>query len=157
MNKFLSYLFIISCGIQTSACSSPPPDPQAELHPAYTIIDQGVHSGLTLSKQLVIGNPADWQELWGVHQSNRRPTRPLPPIDFSKDMIIAVFLGEQPTGGHRVMIRGLEKTPGSLQVSISIDAPDKDALVTMALTQPYVIIRTLRTNLPVQFGLVTAN
>ncbi len=157
MKLFYSLLMLTWFGLQTSACSSPPPDPQLELHPAYTIVDQGTQSGLTLTKQLLIGNAADWQELWGVHQSNRRPPRLLPPIDFSKDMLIAVFLGEQPTGGHRVTIHDLVKTPTHLQVNIKIAAPDKDAMVTMALTQPYVIIKTLRTNLPVQFELYTAD
>jgi hypothetical protein len=91
-----------------------------------------------------------------VHQSNRRPLLPLPPIDFSKEMIIAVFLGEQPTGGHRITIHDLEKTPARLQVNVQIDAADKDAVVTMALTQPFIIIKTARTTLPVEFGLYTA-
>jgi len=157
MKQPYHYLLLSWLGLLSSACGSPPPDPQAELHPAYTILDQGARSGLTLSKQLVIGNAAQWQELWGVHQSNHRPARPLPPIDFSKEMIIAIFLGEQPTGGHQITIHDLQKTPARLQVNVSIDAPDKDAVVTMALTQPFIIIKTARTTLPVEFGVYTTN
>ena len=150
-------LFIIWFGLLMSACSSEPPDPAAELHPAYSVVEQGTLSGLTLPKQLVISTMAEWQELWGVHQATRRPALPLPFIDFSTDMVIAVFLGEQPTGGHRIRIHDLVRTPTHLRVHVKIDMPDKDAVVTMALTQPYVIIKTARTRLPVEFGLDTAN
>lgn len=129
------------------ACSVPPmPDPLLEKFPPFSVIDQGTHSGMTLSKQLVITHAADWQELWRIHSN-----KPQPQIDFTTDMVIAVFLGERPTGGYQVAVQSLEKTGKHLLVKLHIDALAHGAITTMALTQPYVIIKTARSPLPVNF------
>lgn len=139
-------LFVIS--LSSCASTPPPPDPALEKHPPFTVIDQGSHSGLTLAKHLVIYSADDWQELWQVHTN-----KPLPKIDFSKDMVIAVFLGEYPTGGYIVGIHELEKSATALQVSLNIQSPTPGSVLTMELSQPFVIIKTGRNTLPINFTL----
>ncbi|MBI3560992.1 MAG: protease complex subunit PrcB family protein [Gammaproteobacteria bacterium] len=148
MRKLISILLI---GLIATACTTPPPPPESETQPSFTVIDQGVRSGLTIPKHLVINTNQDWQELWNVHQSFRRRTPPAPPIDFTKEMIIAVFAGERPTGGHSVKVQSLQITPSWLLVNLHMDTPPQDTITTMQLTQPYVIIKTAKTPLRVEF------
>lgn len=53
-------------------------------------------------------------------------------IDFDKQAVIAAFAGTKNTGGYSVEI----KNSGE-KISISVNAPPPDAMVTEALTMPY--------------------
>lgn len=55
-------------------------------------------------------------------------------IDFSKQAVIAAFAGTKNTGGYSVEI----KKAGE-KISISVNSPPPDAIVTEALTMPYKI------------------
>lgn len=62
----------------------------------------------------------------------------LPPaseIDFAKQAVIAAFAGTKNTGGYSVEI----KKSGE-KISISVNSPPPDAMVTEALTMPYKIV-----------------
>lgn len=144
----LILFFLVAITLLSCATPPPPPDPELEKHPPFTVIDQGTQSGLTLAKHLVITSAEDWQELWHVHSN-----KPVPKIDFTKEMVIAVFLGEYPTGGYQVEVHSLEKTTTALQVVLTIHSPAADAARSMALSQPFVMIKTARISLPVQFSL----
>lgn len=56
-------------------------------------------------------------------------------VDFEKNMVIAAFAGTKRTGGFSVEIN----KKGN-ELSILLDAPSKDAMVTQALTQPFAIV-----------------
>ncbi len=104
-------------------------------------IEKGFHSGIRESLQTVARNQTEWQALWQNHaaiQSNQ----PSPPaIDFSHQMVVAVFMGDKPTGGYEISIISAEQTNGALIVSYSEKEPRPSAITTQAFTQPFHIVR----------------
>jgi hypothetical protein len=133
-----------------SACTTQPvaevvPDSKA----SFTIIEHGNHSGLTLAKQLVISDAATWASLYTIHKPAARS--PPPAINFATEMVIALFIGEQYTGGYAVTIPALERLPDKLLVHFVITTPKPGQPTSMALTQPFVIIKTPRVQLPIVF------
>jgi hypothetical protein len=64
----------------------------------------------------------------------------LPPVDFEKEMVLAVFAGKKPTGGHaikieRVAVKGPDANP-TVCVLYRQTAPAPDVPVAQAITYP---------------------
>ena len=57
-------------------------------------------------------------------------------------MVIAVFAGQQPSGGYAVGISHLKRMDNNLYVSVTFKEPGRNETVSLALTQPYIFIAT---------------
>jgi hypothetical protein len=67
---------------------------------------KGSLSGITRPAQIVIRNAETWAKLWNLAIVPYSPTlRTLPPVDFSKEIVVGVFLGEKPDPGYTIEIR----------------------------------------------------
>ncbi len=115
----------------------------------FTVIEQGGHSGLTLAKQLIITDTPAWESLYAIHKPAER-SRP-PAINFNNEVVIAIFIGEHYTGGYAVTISSLERQPDKLLVHFFITTPKPGQITSMALTQPFTIIKTAQVQLPIVF------
>jgi len=106
-------------------------------------VDRGVFSGMTHAVEWVIRDEEGWVALWKEHTSIIFPAPPLPAIDFNREMVIAVFAGEQPTGGYVVTVtevKQLEEGRG-LKVYYTVEAPGSECFVEQIFTQPFHIIK----------------
>ena len=142
---FLS--FLIPLGVLSIA-----PVAAAERIPFVTI-DQGFRSGTRERKFLVVKNETDWKTLWQTHVQPNVPAKELPRVDFDKEMIVAVFLGEKPTGGYKVEITAMEEDQGKgqLRVVTREGKPPVGSIATQALTQPYHVVRVKKSDLTTTF------
>ncbi len=71
-------------------------------------------------------------------------------VDFRERIVVAVFMGFRPTGGHEVDIREIEERDGKLYVHAIFRSPDDNCMVTQQITYPYQIVSIPQTNLPVE-------
>ncbi len=71
--------------------------------------------------------------------------------DFEKNMVIAVFQGEQPTGGFEIKVNKIVETKENLNVYVKEIVPDPSDIVTQALSSPYHIIKLERIEKKVEF------
>ncbi len=62
-------------------------------------------------------------------------------IDFDTEAVVAVRLGERPTGGYRIAVDGASRVDGEIVISASEVAPDPGDMVTQAITYPYTVLR----------------
>lgn len=117
----------------------------------FETIDQGVDSGYREPGAHVVRTDVEWQQAWDRHTAlvSPKPARPL--INFGADLVIAVFLGERPTGGFTVTVTAITKRPDALHVLVEETVPSPDTMVTQALTVPYHFVRLKRTDLPIKF------
>jgi protease stability complex PrcB-like protein len=74
-----------------------------------------------------------------------------PPVDFSRDMVVALFMGERPTGGFAIEVTRIERTDSGLSVHYRTTRPDPAAMQPQALTQPFHLIALPRSDDPVTF------
>ncbi|MDZ8069880.1 MAG: protease complex subunit PrcB family protein [Nostoc sp. DedQUE08] len=111
----------------------------------FTTIARGSDSGYQSASQMVIDNSERWIDLWQQHTSNAEPPPPVPQVDFTRYSVVAVFAGEQPTGGYSVEILSVEtsgsQTQEQLAITVQHRQPSAGDFVTEALTYPYHIIR----------------
>jgi hypothetical protein len=61
----------------------------------------------------------------------------MPAIDFSREMVVAVFLGSRPTAGYGVEIVSAVGNSGTLVVAYVEAAPSRDAVAAQIPTAPY--------------------
>lgn len=139
--------FLLSLGVLSIT-----PAGAAERLPFITI-DQGSRSGVRERKFLVIKNEAEWKTLWQTHVQPEVPAKELPQVDFEREMVVAVFLGEKPTGGYKLGITAIEEDRGKGQLRIVLreSKPPVGSIAIQALTQPYHIVRVKKTDLPATF------
>jgi len=123
----------------------------------FETVDQGVQSGVLAEGGRIVRDPVAWEALWAEHVAGRVPAPPLPPVDFSREMVLAYFLGEKPTSGYAVEIREIAVSEGRVLVHVAVTTPPPGAPVLQVLTQPFHIVRAPRSELPVEFIPVEAD
>jgi len=107
--------------------------------PLHTIA-KGIRSGIREPSQIAIRNQTEWQQLWRQHSSASTAPASLPTVDFDRELVAAVFLGEKPTGGYGVEISSAEVADSSLTIFVKETSSKPGAIVTQAINQPFHIV-----------------
>ncbi|MFA5140809.1 MAG: protease complex subunit PrcB family protein [Elusimicrobiota bacterium] len=99
----------------------------------------GPLSGVRETRAVVVTDPAAWQRLWKEHAKPFGDSQPVPEVDFKKEMVVAVFLGERPTGGYSVAVEFLPSPAarGELLVRYKENKPSGGAELPSVMTQPF--------------------
>lgn len=84
-------------------------------------------------QQVVVRNPAEWQQLWSQHQPGSAP----PPVNFACHNVYAVFMGSRPTGGFEVHPSLRLHSNLLPELCYSTISPGEKCIVTMAATAPF--------------------
>ncbi|MEO5742210.1 MAG: protease complex subunit PrcB family protein, partial [Vicinamibacterales bacterium] len=80
--------------------------------PSFRTIAKGDMSGQQEAKQVTVRTAAEWKALWKDHN----PTEKMPNVDFSRDMVVGIFLGTKPSAGNEVEIVGVRTQEKDLVV-----------------------------------------
>ncbi|MFP4206183.1 MAG: protease complex subunit PrcB family protein [Spirochaetaceae bacterium] len=128
-------------------------EPRGEPVPMeFRIVSRGTNAAQKEPLVARADTQAELRELWDRVARTRVPEPDPPEVDFEQQTLIAVFLGERSTGGYSVEIDTVCRTPeaGSESSAAASEAvlhlcyteyqPAEDAMVTMALTSPYVVV-----------------
>jgi hypothetical protein len=102
----------------------------------FTSVAKGDLSGQQIAKQITIRTPAEWKALWNDHS----PTEKMPVIDFTKSMVVGIFLGSKPSAGYEVEIVGVRAQEKDLVVEYVQKQPGRGTLAAQILTEPYHIV-----------------
>jgi len=132
-SRFLLFSGISLCAVAAMAAGA-----------SFSTIEKGSASGITTPTTLAVKSQEDWHRVWARHAWVRTPTPGPPQIDFSKEMVIAVFAGERTTGGFTVEITAIEDSPGAVRVTYRETGPPADSFLTQTITQPYHLVTTPR-------------
>lgn len=117
-----------------------------------TTIGKGADSAVESARQVTARTPAEWATLWQAHAGER----PLPHIDFARDMVVGVFMGTRPTAGFAVEIIGTRQEHGSLVVEYRETRPGRDTITAQILTSPYHLVTIPRFDGDVKFEKLTS-
>lgn len=127
------------CGQPNSALAMPD-DTRASITDS-TLIAEGTRSAIEAPRQTIIKDKAAFAALWAEHSAHENPAPTMPRVNFAADTLVAVFAGNQPTGGHAIALAGLDKTHGGWELRLSLISPGPDCMTTQAMTQPWMMIR----------------
>ena len=101
--------------------------------PAVRTVGKGPVSAIEQPRQVTVRSAAEWEALWKENGANA----PLPAVDFSREMVVAVLLGRRPTAGYGVEIVRIVGNGGALVVEYVETAPSRDTITAQILTSPY--------------------
>ncbi len=99
-------------------------------------IAKGDQSNVDDAKQVLVRTEAEWTRLWNQHA----PDHPKPAVDFSKEMVVAVFMGSRPNAGFSTTITSAMAANGALIVRYKETAPAAGAVAAQILTFPFHIV-----------------
>lgn len=116
----------------------------------------GTNSAIDYFRTAVITSEGDWRALWREHTANRHPAPAAPPIDFRRQMVVGVFLGQRPSGGYQVEIAEIKTLPDQIAVEYREVRPNPHAGVSLAVTQPFVLRAIEASSLPIHFHQLNA-
>jgi hypothetical protein len=99
-------------------------------------LDKGDQSNVDDAKQVVVRTDAEWAKLWNQHS----PDHQRPPVDFSRQMVIGVFMGSRPTAGFSVDIISTIQANGVLTVRYREVLPPRNAVTAQVITSPFDLV-----------------
>ncbi len=117
-----------------------------------TVVKVGMSSHRE-KQNYVITNAADWANLWNRAFEASSTIPPLPEIDFTERMVIAVFRGTTPDPCHDVKFTKLIETEGALKVHAREKLPGRRCGCVAAIGAPFHIIEIPKTSKAVVFKL----
>ena len=113
----------------------------------FTNVAAGADSAIEDHQEVVVRSAADWKTLWKKHA----PDRSMPAVDFTKSMVVGVFLGFRNSAGYRVTITGVDREGDDVVVTWREEAPGPKEIVAQMLTFPYHLVRIDRAPGTVKF------
>ncbi|MEQ1820957.1 MAG: protease complex subunit PrcB family protein [Fimbriimonadaceae bacterium] len=120
----------------TRPSSTVPLVPQVQTCP-WTTLQSDITGGGARAFEQLISSERELGEYW------KRTFGEVPPpttVDFSREMIIVIHLGNQPSNGYAVLVEQVRMVSNGIVVSYIKQAPSKNQRVKKAATSPYVII-----------------
>lgn len=102
---------------------------------AFTSVAQGTSSQIDEPRKVVVRTADEFQAVWKTHSS-----APLPKVDFSKSIVVGVFLGMRPTAGYTVAILAARRTDKGAVIEFVEGVPDKTQMAAQMLTSPFHLV-----------------
>lgn len=107
---------------------------------AFTTVARGTDSQITETREAIVRSTDEWRALWSAHSSGRTPS-----VDFSRAMVVGVFLGTRPTSGYTVEIVRVRRQGSVTTVEYREQRPGPDGFNLQVLTVPFHLITIPRT------------
>ena len=108
---------------------------QAGVSPLRSL-DRGGESEIEVPRQVTVRDRDGWASLWRAHA----PRRPAPAVDFSREMVVGVFMGTRPTAGFAVDIVGYRDSGDDVVVVYRETAPSPDTITAQVIVSPYHLV-----------------
>ncbi|HEY9838969.1 MAG: protease complex subunit PrcB family protein [Candidatus Sericytochromatia bacterium] len=115
--------------------------------PMHTL-SQISNSRILTPRYVVAQDAESFRQLWIEHVGSADN---LPAVDFSREMVVAAFMGEQPSGGYALTIQEVAEEAGHLKVRVLKSRPSPEQMVIQMLTAPAHLLAIPRRDLPIDF------
>lgn len=108
---------------------------------AYQTILAGSNSLADTSAVILVKSESDWEKVWIQAKGRFDPLPERPTVDFSRQYVIAAFMGQRPSSGFRIEISGIEKRGKVLDVFVK--KYETPGMLTV-MTSPFYLARIPR-------------
>lgn len=101
--------------------------------------------------RVVIRNAAEWQQYWARIVAQVAPTPPVPPVDFTRELVVAASMGQRSSGGYTIDVTAVYARGGTVHVVVKSVSPGSNCGVGMVMTAPVVAVAIGRVEGEVRF------
>lgn len=141
MKKLILVPFIVllfSCDSTKKTTSSKPvADTKKNSTTAlYQILSESAYQGKTEKSYEIIKDNATLVKLYEAVNDPQ-----VPKVDFSKERIVALFMGEKSSGGYAIKVKNVSEKGGKIYVVVEETKPGSGDIVTMSFTSPFTIVK----------------
>jgi hypothetical protein len=147
----LLLLVSLALTIVIAGCTTQEPVVVKDNHVPFRVLSEGTTSGWTQQKLLTLRSAREFTEFWGVHRNGNLGN--LPKINFKKQMVIAVCMGERRTGGYAIQIKNIINAQKALLVDVVVTRPRPGSTRIMMINQPHMVVVLPRIDKAVKFKL----
>ncbi len=106
-----------------------------------TSLAGGSFCGIEHAGEIIITSGEDWVNLWEKVHLGIYPQKQLPEVDFSRETVLAVFMGTRSTGGYSIEITRACKKNDGIKAFAETSSPSPGDLVTTVITRPFHIVK----------------
>jgi hypothetical protein len=126
---------------------------EAASAPTWRTLAAGPYSGFHGEGRFVLSDDASWQVLWARHASDRQPAPTAPAVDFARERVAALFVGERANGCHTLQILDVQREEGGLVVRYATHNAglQPERLCAAVITHPHHILALPAAGGPVGF------
>lgn len=152
--KTILILFCAIITLSVSSCSNDNSNPNKNnfdlINLSATLIKNGRISNYQeiAEENLVIDNTSDWEELINQMETGTTDSLNQYNIDFSKQMVIAVFGETRPNTGYSISIPQITEYANNIQVQVTQDSIDSGYEV---VNRPFYIVKIPKSDKSVIF------
>ena len=135
--SILSLILLLSCKTSketTFDVATNEPILVVELH-------SGNNGRFEAKEQKVITTKEGLTDVWTKAYGNYLKKDPVPEVDFSKNVVLLVAMGEKNAGGYTIKINKVVGSKLNTVVSILETNPGKNCNLTTAMTYPFQIVQ----------------
>lgn len=148
----MKFIVLIAFSLLTSCKHTQPLDNAAiQRSIPFEVLYEDAISNIPDPTEEVITSSKRLQEVFDAINSTRKPSLPLPEVDWSKEALVFINVGYRSTGGYSVQVDRIEKDAQEYTVYISGKSPKPTDMVTMVLTYPWVLVKFEKPSIPVVF------
>ncbi len=127
--------------------NQPPVDDQNTV--SFDRLDTGQNSQIDSPAREVVRSQTELETLWAQAFGQNAE---LPAVNLDEEMLLAVFAGQQNTGGYSIAVDKIIEKEGALNVVVTQTSPGENCMVTQALTSPYEVVKLEHTEKDVEFN-----
>jgi argonaute-like protein implicated in RNA metabolism and viral defense len=109
------------------------------------------HSNFTEQKNITIESSEELQEIFATINATRKPGISFPKIDFEKEALAFINIGETSTGGHSVAVTEIIETEAKLVIYYEGKSPKVGENATMVITTPFTMVKFMKVSKPIVF------
>lgn len=104
-------------------------------------IDKGQYGSIVEGTVRVLRDENAFSSFWTTLHADAGTVPERPEVDFASRVVVAVVMGQRPTGGYSVEIDEVlgSEEGDQIQVRYTEGVPEEGCAVTQALTSPYVL------------------
>jgi hypothetical protein len=113
---------------------------------AFTTLARGTDSQVSTPREVVVRSADEWQALWKDHSA-----APVPVVDFSRFMVVGIFLGTRPTAGYATDVVRVRSEGTVTIVEYREQQPARGAITAQVLTAPFHLVRIPRVAGTIEF------
>lgn len=133
--------------------SNPPQNPKFPATVPFRTLETGNRSGLIEPGVFALRSPDEFR---AYLRRRDKGDRPVPKIDWTKNMVIAVHSAQKPTSGYSLRaIKVVRASENLARVEVALDRPPADAILLQVITYPFVVVEAPRFPGKVEMKLVT--
>jgi hypothetical protein len=107
---------------------------------SFEVVYKSQIGGKKEKSNLIIKNYEDFNAIISELNIGEEEFDKLLKIDLEKHNLLISFLGEKTTGGFDIDVDKVKFTATSSEVILKESVPEKNAMVTMSITSPYIFI-----------------